>query len=227
FYAPWCGHCKKLEPIYHQVAKTLSGSTVRVAKLDCTRFSNVASHFDVRGFPTIKFFNGANTYTHRGERSSEDILEFVNKAKGPVVRKLASVGKFNEAKGSHYGGVLFLYIGDEDPNDDLFKKYSHVADKLAVSSYFYSGKDSILPKEIKPKNSPAVIVIKDSTWYEYQAPEGISSMSSLEAWINGERYSAFPKIAGGSINEMAEVGKSLVILVIHEHDEVKKTLNKR
>ena len=54
FYAPWCGHCKKLEPIFHQVAVSLRNSDVRVGKLDCTRYSHVASEFGVRGFPTIK-----------------------------------------------------------------------------------------------------------------------------------------------------------------------------
>ena len=56
FYAPWCGHCKKLEPIYRQVADTLQKHPVSVAKLDCTRFSSVASAFDVSGFPTIKLW---------------------------------------------------------------------------------------------------------------------------------------------------------------------------
>uniref|UniRef100_K1PJ65 mitogen-activated protein kinase kinase n=1 Tax=Magallana gigas TaxID=29159 RepID=K1PJ65_MAGGI len=54
FYAPWCGHCKKLEPIYRQVADTLKSHPVKVAKIDCTRFSSIASVFDVSGFPTIK-----------------------------------------------------------------------------------------------------------------------------------------------------------------------------
>ena len=54
FYAPWCGHCKKLEPIFHQVAVSLRNSDVHVGKLDCTRYSHVASEFGVRGFPTIK-----------------------------------------------------------------------------------------------------------------------------------------------------------------------------
>merc|ERR1712050_130277 len=52
FYAPWCGHCKKLEPVYSQVARKLEKiDTVIVAKIDAT--SNDVEGVDVEGFPTI------------------------------------------------------------------------------------------------------------------------------------------------------------------------------
>ena len=54
FYAPWCGHCRKLEPIYHQVYLDLKNSPIRVAKLDATKFGSIASDYEVRGYPTIK-----------------------------------------------------------------------------------------------------------------------------------------------------------------------------
>ncbi|CAG5125484.1 unnamed protein product, partial [Candidula unifasciata] len=55
FYAPWCGYCKKLEPVYKEVATVLQQlqSPVQVAKLDCTKYSQVANEFSIRGFPTI------------------------------------------------------------------------------------------------------------------------------------------------------------------------------
>lgn len=41
FYAPWCGYCKKLEPVWDDVGAELksSGSPVRVGKMDATAFS--------------------------------------------------------------------------------------------------------------------------------------------------------------------------------------------
>ncbi len=35
FYAPWCGHCKTLEPIWNNVASELKGK-VKIAKIDAT-----------------------------------------------------------------------------------------------------------------------------------------------------------------------------------------------
>ena len=54
FYAPWCGHCKKLEPVYKAVSNELRDSPVKVGKVDAIKHSDMAKHFGVGGFPSIK-----------------------------------------------------------------------------------------------------------------------------------------------------------------------------
>ncbi len=67
FYAPWCGHCKSLAPVYEELAQVYAGDPeVVIAKVDATDGANeqLGSQFEVKGFPTIKFFpagtNGAS-----------------------------------------------------------------------------------------------------------------------------------------------------------------------
>ncbi len=56
FYAPWCGHCKKLEPEWNEAASKLRGQ-VKMGKVDATVETALASRFGVRGYPTIKVFD--------------------------------------------------------------------------------------------------------------------------------------------------------------------------
>ena len=75
FYAPWCGHCKTLAPVYEEVATKLKGK-VNVAKVDVTANRDLGSRFDIKGFPTVKFLSKGSVYDFRGRRSVDDLVNF-------------------------------------------------------------------------------------------------------------------------------------------------------
>ena len=47
FYAPWCGHCKGLAPIWKEVAEELK-TELTVAEVDCTVDRMTCKRFGVR-----------------------------------------------------------------------------------------------------------------------------------------------------------------------------------
>lgn len=59
FYAPWCGHCKTLEPKYEDAAEKLleTAPTVRLGKVDATVHGDLASEYGVTGKPHIYKYN--------------------------------------------------------------------------------------------------------------------------------------------------------------------------
>ncbi|GMI92102.1 PROTEIN DISULFIDE ISOMERASE 2, ARABIDOPSIS THALIANA PROTEIN DISULFIDE ISOMERASE 2, PDI-like 1-4 [Hibiscus trionum] len=58
-YAPWCGHCRSLEPIYNKLAKHLEGiDSLVIAKMDGT--TNEHPRARKSGFPTVLFFPAGN-----------------------------------------------------------------------------------------------------------------------------------------------------------------------
>jgi len=90
FYAPWCGHCKKLSPIYDEVAGIFSTDTdVVIAKIDCDGEGNnpVCTRFDVTGFPTLKWFpkgrgSEKENEPYNSERTTNGIVDYVNERAG-------------------------------------------------------------------------------------------------------------------------------------------------
>ncbi|KAG2233191.1 thioredoxin-like protein [Thamnidium elegans] len=83
-YAPWCGHCKNLEPIWAKLgeAAAIQDSDIVIAKMDGTE-NDIPEEagFDVSGFPTLKFFKADTNemIDYDGDRSFDDLTEFISK----------------------------------------------------------------------------------------------------------------------------------------------------
>lgn len=76
FYAPWCGHCKRLQPVWERVATDLKASVV-VAKVDGTTQRGLAARFPIAGYPTIFFVSAEqDVRKFHGARSAENIKDF-------------------------------------------------------------------------------------------------------------------------------------------------------
>lgn len=84
FYAPWCGHCKKLEPVWNDLGTAFAGNDkVVVAKMDATANDVPDSRFDVRGFPTLVFISESGEINkYDGGRTIEDLTKFVQEKTG-------------------------------------------------------------------------------------------------------------------------------------------------
>uniref|UniRef100_A0A8C2XGB4 protein disulfide-isomerase n=1 Tax=Cyclopterus lumpus TaxID=8103 RepID=A0A8C2XGB4_CYCLU len=199
FYAPWCGYCKKLEPVWHDVGVELksSGSPVRVGKMDATAYSGMSSEFGVRGYPTIKLLKGDLAYNYKGPRTKDDIVEFANRVAGPAVRALPSKQMFEHMMKRH--NVLFVYVGGESP---LKEKYNDVAAELIVYTYFFSASEEVFPESVTLPELPAVVVFKDGAYFTYDE----YADASLSSWVNKERFQGYLQIDGFTLYELGETG---------------------
>jgi protein disulfide-isomerase A1 len=88
FYAPWCGHCKKLLPEAEKACKKLDG--VRITKVDCTEDENkdLCSKHGVSGYPTIKVFRNGEVSDYEGGRTADAIVDYLEDAQRPAVSEL-------------------------------------------------------------------------------------------------------------------------------------------
>eukprot|EP01119_Soliformovum_irregulare_P007564 TRINITY_DN1_c0_g2_i2.p1 TRINITY_DN1_c0_g2~~TRINITY_DN1_c0_g2_i2.p1 ORF type:complete len:145 (+),score=48.73 TRINITY_DN1_c0_g2_i2:278-712(+) len=76
FYAPWCGHCKRLAPTWEELGTATQGTEVHVGKVDCTTEKATCAKFNVRGYPTVKFYADGQLYDYKGDRSLDDLKRF-------------------------------------------------------------------------------------------------------------------------------------------------------
>ncbi|KAL7669284.1 hypothetical protein ACOME3_009947 [Neoechinorhynchus agilis] len=96
FYAPWCGHCQRLSPVFSQLGdyyKDVDG--VVIAKMDSTE--NELEQVAVAAFPTIKLFKRSTNeeVDYSDDRTLESMIKFID-----VHRGVQSVPKQTEPSSS-------------------------------------------------------------------------------------------------------------------------------
>lgn len=120
FFAPWCGHCKTLAPVYEELAQSyvFASDKVSIAKVDADAEKDLGQKYGVRGFPTLKWFDGvkgSEPEDYTGGRDLESLQKFVAektgvRAKGkvevPSEVVMLSDANFKEAVGGEKGVLV-------------------------------------------------------------------------------------------------------------------------
>ena len=84
-YAPWCGHCKKLEPEYVKVGKKVIKEgfedMLTIAKLDGTANDSPIDSIEWSGFPTIFYvkMGTKEPIKYDGGRDAKGIWKWIKK----------------------------------------------------------------------------------------------------------------------------------------------------
>jgi protein disulfide isomerase len=112
FYAPWCGHCKRLAPDFEKAASILKGRVV-LAKVDATVETALAQTYKVDGYPTLYFFRKGVPEEYSGGRQSDGIVQWVETQLGPALIKLASEKELSTALSHREQNIFFVARGGQ------------------------------------------------------------------------------------------------------------------
>ncbi|XP_078438564.1 protein disulfide-isomerase-like [Wolffia australiana] len=174
FYAPWCGHCKKLAPEYEKAAVILNKQDTKVilAKVDANVEANkvLASKYGVKGYPTLVILRneGKDVQEYKGPRDAEGIVAYLKKQAGPPSSELKSSedleNLFNEKK-VYIVGVFSEFSGEE------FETFVNVAGKLRSDYDFgHTSDPKVLPRGDTAVERPFIRLFKpfDERYIDFQ-----------------------------------------------------------
>ncbi|KAJ2231574.1 protein disulfide-isomerase precursor [Coemansia sp. RSA 485] len=125
FYAPWCGHCKRLVPIYDQLGTVLKDNeNLVIAKMDAIAndIPSAIPELQIQGFPTIVLIRAEDNSVveYHGNRSVESFIEFLeeNAANKITYDKAALAADNDEEEEEDKGAEQVVVKKDEEKEKD-------------------------------------------------------------------------------------------------------------
>ncbi|XP_054164892.1 protein disulfide-isomerase TMX3-like [Oppia nitens] len=207
FYAPWCYHCQQLEPVWGQVAQQIHNEDkeIYVGRVDCTKYTTLSTHFNIKGFPTILYINKDKRFEFRGERTKKEMIDFALRVNGPPVRHITDCSHIDALRQTH--DVLFVNF-DSTVNEN----YTKIATNYQSIDWFYYSSLKCNPF------SDGIYSLKAKNYYK----KFDENEAQLEEWIKLQRFAQFVRITNSNFNLLLQTRKYLVIALIEEYKSSNK-----
>jgi len=191
FYAPWCGHCKKLKPEFELAADILreNDPPVALAKVDCTEGGKATcSEFGVSGYPTLKIFkNGKVSKEYSGPRDGPGIVKYMASQVGPSAKEITTMEAFDKFLSAQDNSV----VGFFKKSSPLKEAFLQVADGLREKFRFAITE---LPEILEEHDmNDGIILFRPKHLISIFEPDqikydGDSTKSALETWLKKNQH---------------------------------------
>lgn len=187
YYAPWCGHCQKLAPIYEEAATRLKTKTTPVPlfEVNCESDSELCTEAGVQGYPTLKIYNhGEFSEDYKGLRTVDDIVDTMTMIASVPVVEVFSASGMKEILDSDAFTVCL-----QSKKSEEYDEFEIVARKLRKLITFAFTKDSLLDsskKSLIKLTRPKYMETKleDST----AIYDGPYKANDIERWIKANIF---------------------------------------
>merc|ERR1712088_1245787 len=221
FYAPWCGHCKRLKPEFEKAASGLLANDppVTLSKVDCTEGGKATcGRFDVKGYPTLKIFrHGELSSDYNGPREAAGITKFMRSQVGPASKEVKTEAEA-EALLAKPEVVIF---GFGAADSTIMKTFAKTADKLREEFMFaHTSAEAVMtklgqmegvvlyrPKHLANKFEEATVTYSGSA----------DDKGALASWIAGNKHG----ICGHRTTDNAKEFKEPLVVAYYALDYVK------
>jgi len=220
FFAPWCGHCKRLAPEYEKAATALKDNEppVALAKVDCTANTAVCGEHGVSGYPTLKIFRGGEkSDDYNGPRDADGIVKYMRSKAGPSSREIKSVADVEKFIDNPEIGLFGFFASEGSEIQKAFQKladslnedfrFAHSYDKSVLDKFGYSDDVVIFrPKRLANKFEESQV--------KY---DGDAVLHKLKTWANDNVHGLVGHRTSGNTNQF----KRPLVTAYYDVDYVK------
>mmetsp|Transcript_11483 Transcript_11483/g.25280 ORF Transcript_11483/g.25280 Transcript_11483/m.25280 type:complete len:217 (-) Transcript_11483:819-1469(-) len=139
FFAPWCGHCKKLKPDWDKLMEEFAGSSTQlIADVDCTADGKpLCDDNGVKGYPTLKWGDPSDLQDYQGARTFDDLKKFAEENLKPMCspknidlcddEKKADIKKYQDMADKDLDDAI---VAEEKKLEDAEAKFKEEVQKL-------------------------------------------------------------------------------------------------
>ncbi|KAF2075490.1 hypothetical protein CYY_003226 [Polysphondylium violaceum] len=223
FFAPWCGHCKRLAPTYEELGKyyneELKGEAVKIAQVNCVDHQAVCSKHDIRGYPTIKYMSNGNAKDYRGARDKASFVSYIDSmSKSPIINiesqeQLKSLLDKDQEKVS----FVFVYTSNE-ASSPLIQEFKDVAmelhDVVAPNFFFVQDKSFV---DTKITSLPALLVYRDGKY------TSLPSSSDLKDWVRANQFPILSELTYSNQQLLSSSYSKIVMFITQNKPTVTET----
>ena len=215
FYAPWCGHCKRMAPILDELALEIGRPNVRLGKVDCTVEAALRARWNVTGYPTVILVHREHKWKYSGTRDRAGLADAVARVQRDAIAHADGAAELHDAFG-RAGKASFFYAGaaGEAGAAGMFaaaaESLKHVVDFVASDA-----PDAIAAAA--PDHAPPFVAKVE----EGEKPLVLSAAAlrrmdqkALEHWIWFGRFPLVSLVGGANFVELSKSDCLLALLLV-------------
>lgn len=224
FYAPWCGNCKQLAPIFEEAASLLKETSpnIMLAEVDCTTDGKtICSENEIDQYPILRVFRqGKFAFEYEGPRRSGAIASFMKSKLGPASRELRSIDDVDEFL--NYSELIVIGFFEAGATE-LNETFHQLADAFSNRIRFGHTFNADICAKYSYKN--AVVLFREPRFQSKMEPSQIpfageeATLKNLESWVIANVNSLVGHRTLRNLNEF----KSPLVIVYYDVDYLRNT----
>jgi thiol-disulfide isomerase/thioredoxin len=239
FYAPWCGHCKHLKPIFDEATPKVRSYGMRMGKMDATAQSIVPKRYEVKGFPTLIYYRQNKPQKYKAKRDVQGFIDFAKTMKKDPVLQVKNQHTLDAAIKKRPVTFLLGQPGEDDSRlkSALYKTFHAAAFTLQdqfVHIGFAAASDIDQSKNY-PKDKPYLVRVENGEEPRYFMDLENEDLDKehLIDWMEYERHPIFTTLTKDNfyLTGHSKQNAFLVVLVVDtnnkkESEKLKKEVHK-